>query len=378
MDAELAAATRAPPFGPGDPAPWFEAATPTNPHFHFSTSVGRYMLLGFLPSPGRQRDAALSAFQAHRSLFNDGKLSAFLVVRDAASIARAQNQSPGLRWFLDADGAVSRLYGALDGAPDATLGGDAAEHPYWLVLDPSHRVLDRFAISNVAGLFAALKMLPEVADYAGAELFAPVLIVPRVFDADLCKRLIALYEADGGAQSGVMRDVDGRTVGVLDDFKRRRDVAIENPDLRKELLARLERCLMPEIAKVYQFKVTRIERYMVACYDAADGGYFRAHRDNETLGTAHRKFACSINLNAEEFEGGDLRFPEFGPRTYRPPTGGAVIFACGLQHEARPVTRGRRYAFLPFFYDEAGQTVREANADFLGDPAAQAMARPVP
>jgi predicted 2-oxoglutarate/Fe(II)-dependent dioxygenase YbiX len=374
MDVEIAAAAWSPPLSPGDPAPWFEAATPTNPHFHFNTSVGRYMLLGFVPSRGAARDAAFSAFQAHRSLFDDKKLSAFLVLRDTASIAEARDQPPGLRWFLDADGAVSRLYGALDAGPK----GEAVERPYWLLLDPSHRVLDRFAISNVAGLFATLKTLPEVADYAGAELFAPVLIVPRVFDADLCKRLIALYEADGGARSGVMRDVDGRTVGVLDDFKRRRDVAIEDPALRAELLARLQRCLMPEIAKVYQFQVSRIERYMVACYDAADGGYFRAHRDNETLGTAHRKFACSINLNAEEFEGGDLRFPEFGPRTYRPPTGGAVIFACGLQHEATSVTRGGRYAFLPFFYDEAGQAIREANADFLTDPARQAQARAAP
>ena len=78
-----------------------------------------------------------------------------------------------------------------------------------------------------------------------------------------------------------------------------------------------------------------------------------------------RKFACSINLNAEEFEGGDLRFPEFGSRTYRPPTGGAVIFSCSLLHEATPVTRGRRYAFLPFFYDEAGQIVRAQTRDKL-------------
>ncbi|HEX2816714.1 MAG TPA: 2OG-Fe(II) oxygenase, partial [Phenylobacterium sp.] len=175
MDAELAAATWSPPFGPGDPAPWFEAATPTNPHFHFSTSVGRYMLLGFLPSPGPARDAALNAVQAHLGLFDDKKLSTFLVLRDAESIAKARNQPSGLRWFLDADGAVSRLYGALDIAS----GRVAAEHPYWLVLDPSHRVLDRFTISNLAGLFAALKTLPEVADYAGTELFAPVMIVPR-------------------------------------------------------------------------------------------------------------------------------------------------------------------------------------------------------
>jgi predicted 2-oxoglutarate/Fe(II)-dependent dioxygenase YbiX len=373
MDAEHTAAAWSPPFSLGDPAPWFEAATPTNPHFHFSTCVGCYMLLGFLPSPGPVRDAALSAVMAHRGLLDDRKLAAFLVLRDAASIAQARNRSTGLRWFLDADGAVSRLYGALDGPQD-----DAGEHPYWLVLDPSHRVLERFAISNVAGLFATLKTLPEVADYAGAELFAPVLIVPRVFEPELCKRLIAYYEAAGGAQSGVMRDVDGRTVGVIDDFKRRRDVTIGDKALRQEILARLQRRLIPEIAKIYQFEVTRIERYMVACYDAADGGYFRPHRDNETLGTAHRRFACSINLNAEDFEGGDLRFPEFGHRTYRPPTGGAVIFACGLQHEATPVTRGRRFAFLPFFYDEAGQAIREANAALLNEPAGRSTSGAAP
>ena len=49
----------------------------------------------------------------------------------------------------------------------------------------------------------------------------------------------------------------------------------------------------------------------------------------------------TINLNADDYEGGDLRFPEFGPRTYRAPTGGAVVFSCSLLHEATPVTRGR-------------------------------------
>ena len=100
--------------------------------------------------------------------------------------------------------------------------------------------------------------------------------------------------------------------------------------------------------------MTRVERLLVARYDSADGGgHFRAHRDNTTNGTAHRRFACTINLNADEYEGGDLCFPEFGQRTYRAPTGGAVIFSCSLLHEARPVTSGARYAFLPFFYDEA-------------------------
>ena len=82
------------------------------------------------------------------------------------------------------------------------------------------------------------------------------------------------------------------------------------------------------------------------------GGFFKPHRDNTTAGTAHRRFAVTINLNAGDYEGGDLRFPEFGSRTYRAPTGGAVVFSCALLHEATPVTRGKRYAFLPFLYDD--------------------------
>jgi predicted 2-oxoglutarate/Fe(II)-dependent dioxygenase YbiX len=128
---------------------------------------------------------------------------------------------------------------------------------------------------------------------------------------------------------------------------------------------RLKRRLIPEIAKAFQFATTHIERYIVAHYDAVDGGYFRAHRDNTTAGTAHRRFAVSINLNAEDYAGGDLRFPEFGTRTYRPPTGGAVVFSCSLLHEATPVTRGRRYALLPFLYDQAGAEIRRQNLHLL-------------
>jgi predicted 2-oxoglutarate/Fe(II)-dependent dioxygenase YbiX len=369
MDASLAADTWTPPFAVGDPAPWFVAPAPNNASYNFSTTVGRYLLLAFLPLPGAARDAAMSALEGQVGRFDGGTLAAFLVIRDAASIAQAPSRPKAARWFFDADGHVSGLYGALDEA--------GAEHPYWLLLDPMHRVLAAFPIGQTTALFGAIDRLPPLDAHAGVELNAPVLILPRVFEPELCQRLIALYEVRGGQPSGVMRDVGGRTVGVLDDFKRRRDFTIDDPALQHELLSRISRRLAPEVAKVFQFRATRIERYIVACYDADEGGYFRPHRDNETLGTAHRKFACSINLNAEGFEGGDLRFPEFGQRTYRPPTGGAVVFACGLQHEATPVTRGRRYAFLPFLYDEAGQQTRDKNLSALAasDPPA---AGPIP
>jgi predicted 2-oxoglutarate/Fe(II)-dependent dioxygenase YbiX len=124
------------------------------------------------------------------------------------------------------------------------------------------------------------------------------------------------------------------------------------------------------VKRVFQFSATRIERLLVGCYEAETGGHFRAHRDDTARGTAHRRFAVTINLNAGEYEGGDLMFPEFGPRTYRAETGGAIVFSCSLLHQALPVTKGRRFAFLPFLYDDAGAKLREANAKYLeGDLA---------
>lgn len=338
-----------PPLAVGEFAPGFHLPTRANPAFHFNTLPGRYVLLAFMPRDGARRDAALTAFQAIRRGFDGGGRLAFFVVGDPPSDSVPPDDLPGLRWAFDADGAVRRRFHLSD------------EDGGWLLFDPMLRLLDRAAMAAPEALFARIAALPPPADHAEVPLLAPVLIAPRVFEPELCRRLIALYEARGGEPSGVMRDIGGRTVGVLDDMKRRRDAHVDDPELRRHLLSRLDRNLIPLVARALQFRATRLERYLVACYDAAEGGHFRPHRDNETLGTAHRRFACTINLNAEEFEGGDLRFPEFGPRTYRAPTGGAVVFSCSLQHEATPVTSGRRYAFLPFLFDEDGERIRQQN-----------------
>ncbi|RMG07061.1 MAG: 2OG-Fe(II) oxygenase, partial [Cyanobacteria bacterium J055] len=52
---------------------------------------------------------------------------------------------------------------------------------------------------------------------------------------------------------------------------------------------------------------------------------------------------------------------------YEAPPGGAVVFSCSLLHEATPVTRGRRYAYLPFLYDDEAAKIRQANLQFLDD-----------
>jgi predicted 2-oxoglutarate/Fe(II)-dependent dioxygenase YbiX len=342
-----------PPLSVGEFAPDFSAPTRSNPKFYFSTLAGRYVLLGFLPDDPNRCAAPLAMFDQVRQHFDDVRLTAFLVTSGAPETSGRQDQTPGQRWFFDPSGHVRTLFGTDDTAPA------------WFLFDPTLRLLASTPLDSFSSLADTISTLPSPGLHAGAPLVAPVAILPRIFEPEFCRQLIDHYEAEGGQLSGVMRDVGGRTVGVMDDMKRRRDVQVTDPALRQQVARRLERRLIPMVRRAFQFNATRLERYLVACYDADEGGYFKPHRDNETFATAHRRFAVSINLNAEDFTGGDLRFPEFGPRTYRPHTGGALVFCCSLQHEATPVTAGRRFAFLPFLYDEAGQAIRDQNQALL-------------
>lgn len=347
-------------LGLGEPAPWFRGAALSGaPSFAFHTVAGRHVLLLFFGSARLPEAAcALAETMRHRALFDDRHACFFGITIDPTDgdDGRIVQELPGIRYFLDYDGRISALYGA----------GDAAAYsPHWLLLDPALRVLANFPLDQGTAAIAALR---DAVAKPAEEAPAPVLRLTNVLEPDLCRDLVRRYHANGGEESGFMSEVDGKTVLVHDaGHKRRRDWVIDDPALVDALLARLRRRMSVSIERAFQFRPTRIERHIVACY-AAGHGHFRAHRDNTTKGTAHRRFAVTINLN-DDYDGGDLRFPEFGMRTYRAPVGGAVIFSCSLLHEATPVTSGRRFAYLPFLYDEDAARVREANVAFLDQPS---------
>lgn len=339
----------------GDPAPTFATEGVSNPRYVFDSAAGRYLLLAIVPA-GLAVARAVAMIERQRAAFDDLNASAFVVIvgKDKGR-KRREDSLPGLRFLFDDDAAVAALY-------------DAADSERWCLIDPALHVMAIIGADQAAALVDRTSTLPPPGRHGGPEGSAPVLLTPRIFEPAFCERLIALYREIGGEPSGFMREVAGVTTLMTDrDHKRRSDVIIEDDPLQKQVVARLNRRLLPQIQKVFNFKATRIERYLVARYDAGTGGFFRPHRDNTTKGTAHRRFAVSINLNAD-YEGGDLRFPEFGPRTYRPPPGGAVVFSCSVLHEATEVTRGERFAFLPFLYDEAAAQIREDNLKYL-DPA---------
>ncbi len=357
----------------GDPTIDFAVRSTNNPSFHFGSAAGRFLVLCFYGSMAIEKNARAIAFFTGemRAHFDDKHLSFFGVSIDRGDEVegRVREMVPGFRYFWDFEQEVSTLYGAID-ADKTKTEGITRYSPFTLVLDPGLRVIAAIPLKDAEqhnqAVRACIEGLPKVDEHAGVPITAPVLIIPRVLEPEFCATLISLYEEHGGKESGSMKQKDGYTVGRIDHhFKRRSDYTVTDETIRLALCARIERRIVLEIFKAFQFKATHIERYIVACYDGEHKGFFMPHRDNTTKATAHRRFACTINLNAEAYEGGDLRFPEFGRATYRAPTGGAAVFSCSLLHEATPVTRGKRYATLPFLYDAEGAKLRRENERFL-------------
>lgn len=347
------------PLLPGDPAPWFRhrCTTPSG-SYSFDMAAGRHVLLYFFASATEAATkAALAAIGRRRALFDDRDAMFFGISADPSDEqqSRLQADLPGIRFFFDDEGAIALAFGLRPGVDGA-----------WFLLDPLLRV--RGVLRDQQGACdQVLDVLAEILESAetAPEGFAPALDLPGVFEPEFCDRLIAHYHAEGAVPSGFFTQDAGASVShaVTDaSFKQRHDCVLRDRTLVEQVQARVIRRIVPEIRKSFQFEATRLDRLIVACYQAEDGGRFGPHRDNTVSAAAHRRFAVSINLN-DTFEGGELVFPEFGRRRYRPGRGGALVFSCSLLHAVMPVTAGRRYACLPFLHDEAAAAIKRAHAD---------------
>jgi len=319
---------------------------------NFATQGGKPTLILFFGSASHPVvKEALALLASSRALFDDIHATFYGVTIDPSDErdGRIAQQLPGIRFFRDYDRSVSRRFDVID---------DGGYAPCWLLLDRTWRVAGSFLLQDGEAAIAALQAL---IDGSPGPDWAPVVMIPNVIEPALCQELVERHRASNNA-AGVMREVAGETRLVFDAISKvRRDHYIHQGDLAVQLIARLKHRAGPMIKRCFQYDMVHVERLVIGCYDADEGGHFRAHRDNTTSGTMHRQFAVTINLNSEEYDGGDLSFPEFGGRTYRAPTGAAIVFSCGLLHSVSRVTRGRRYALLPFLYDDAQKKVRDQN-----------------
>jgi len=308
----------------------------------FDPFPGRTILLAFLgPVSGAAAGAALDTLEANRRLVDEGEAAFFAVASEsgAGSEIGLEARFPSVRFLWDG-GEMARAFGA---------------RPGYVVLDPMLRVI------GVAPLDEAGLALSHIRAPASSSAPCPVLSLSDVFEPELCRCLIACFERGGGRETGFMQDEGGRGIENFDQaWKRRRDVHLTDARLIAALRARIGRRICPEVRKAFQMRLTRIERDLVARYDSETGGHFGPHRDDTGVSVAHRRFAASINLNAD-FDGGEISFPEYSRRSFKAAPGTAIVFSASILHQVSRVTRGRRYVFLTFLFDEEAERARQAN-----------------
>lgn len=216
------------------------------------------------------------------------------------------------------------------------------------------------ALAHAKARFAANR--PQVAG-----LQAPALVVPNVLDPGHCQNLIAQWERSAKLENAVSSGSQNIRGNAKSKIRSDAYLMLGSPEC-DELFRVLRRRLLPEVAKAFNFDVTRAEHFRIGCYDAAQGGFFAPHRDNVLALTAHRRFALTLNLNAGDYEGGYLRLPEYGTQLYAPPTGAATVFSCSLLHFVTPVTQGRRFVVVGFLWGESEQeTFEDSHAEMFPD-----------
>jgi predicted 2-oxoglutarate/Fe(II)-dependent dioxygenase YbiX len=186
-----------------------------------------------------------------------------------------------------------------------------------------------------------------------------VLLIPGVLSKAECARAIERFEA-GPRQPGT---VGGGARARYDARNKVRTDGALPAAVVDELDAIFAQTMFPEVKKVFGFEVTHREPWKIGRYDADKGGFFFRHRDNADEEVAYRRCAVSVNLN-DNYEGGEIQFPEYGEALYRPAAGAALVFPCALMHRVVRMKARARYTLISFLFGaEDARRWSERNAD---------------
>lgn len=337
------------PLAAGDIAPDCALKTPSGEILDLNGDAvaGHAQAIVFCPKFTPAIGEALDAFRARLARFAAADTLLFAVTLEPAAAASAQ--ALPFPVLLDRTGDVFREFNAGN-----------RDQPATVVLRPNHHVLAVLKEAPAAQADEALALVERLAAERQTVLMAPhppVLVVPDVLSRADCERLITVYKTRGHVFLEPKHGDDNMTTDYktrIPEYGRgdRIDHWLVETDMVNLVESRLRRRLFPEIQRAYQYPITRRERLRIGCYEGARGGELHGHRDDSEAIVAYRRFAMSINLNTEAFEGGELRFPEFGDQRYRPETGAAIVFSSSLLHEAMHVTAGTRYVLLAFLFGD--------------------------
>jgi peroxiredoxin/predicted 2-oxoglutarate/Fe(II)-dependent dioxygenase YbiX len=321
------------PFGPGDRLSDFLLDDQDGVPFLFSGAAdGRPSLVAFT---GRDDGTMLARLAARQQALATAGISVIAVTAASPCANRQQAAETGAAFPIlsDPEERYLRAYRAATGQRTG---------PVIFLADANQRVAAMPDSTDPAG--SALAALAELGDM---HLPAPVLFVPRVLDAETCSELIALWQTRHEAIGYSTPDGDA----VDETAKSSLDHVIRDPLMNDRLTNLLARRLGPEIRRAFGIRdELAFEVFIVLGYDADRRDFFGPHRDDVGERMQHRRIAVSINLN-EDYTGGELHFPEYGPARHGFAAGTAAIFGCSVLHQALPPATGRRYVLTTFLCD---------------------------
>jgi hypothetical protein len=297
---------------PGDRMPNFILPDTTGGLRHFyETLSGRATVL-LLPANTARQDQwdEIKGFAAAWPELAAQGIDLTVVSNDGIdSLAMVSKTIPEAAWFADVNGLVNMK---LRNAARFDLAGIVC-----LLLDADQRViaLRGHEPGHAEWALATYRAQPRV-EPATLTAMAPVLLLPAVLDHALCAELAGQL-GDAGAAGPVL----------LDDALAARTMRL------------LLRRVGPEIDRAFSFDDFIVEplRLRRDQADTTERERLRIEPDGKGRG-----FVLLLDLGAEDYEGGEILFPEYGPHRYRPGTGGVAVYADTLLRELRPLTKGRR------------------------------------
>lgn len=342
----------------GDFMPLFEAHDTEKRLRTMEALAGRFVVMLYIPA-GKQEMGAGFYHEVKGKLEAAGLLegTAQVLITDD-TMERGEKFRAGFNIsapvWLDADRRIARSLGMMKPGEAPPFGA--------FVLDRNLKIAQVRVQADVTSL--AGKVLQDLSEamarhkehYPKGQVIryaAPALMVPDVFSPEFCAKCIQAF------RNG--KTFDG-TVGARENKIYRADVKIRTDfivhgELLEEIDDKFSRSFFPEIKKVFGFDVTHREMYKIGLYTGDKGGFFKQHRDNFDYPMAYRRIASTVHLN-DDYEGGGVRFPEYGDDVYRPPVGGAVAFSGATVHEALPVTKGERFILVAFVHGQEEEAYR--------------------
>ena len=303
---------------PGDRMPDFVLPDPkTDLHYFYRSVSGEPAVLVLAANTAQQDqwDEIKGFAEAVPALRQEG-IGLIIVSNDGVeSLSMVAKTIPEHAiWLADIKGVVN--FGVRQGAMYEFTG------VVCFLLDSNQRIVAMRGPEpgQAQWALAAYKALPkESAMQLSAA--APVLLLPSVLEPSDCQALLdQLAHVD--SPEGEQKVADERLAARISTLLLRR--------------------IGPEVEKVFSIDDFVFEPLALRWSSASEEARADRLRENDDAAVKGRYFILLLDFSGGGYECGGILFPEYGPHSYRPGPGAALVFSGTIIRELQPVSAGRR------------------------------------